>query len=247
VTNAGPITEAPLLSVVLPTFNERENIVPLVGQLRDAFRESAIPYEILVVDDRSPDGTSEVTKAAFREDPQVVVIDRAPPAGLALSIRDGIEKSHGNIILVMDTDFNHKPKDAVLLYAAARIVDLSVGSRFSFGGGMPDQRRYLLSYIYNLFMRLSLSTRMDDNLSGFFAAKRTALFKLDFDKIFWGYGDYFFRMLLLSQRAQLTHIQVPVFYGERVAGESKTRLLPIFAKYTRAVFQLIAWRLVGKW
>jgi len=235
------------VSIILPTFNERENIVPLVSQLRDAFRSAGVHYEIIVVDDKSPDGTSEAAKTAFSDDDQIMVIDRTSVPGLAVSIREGIEKSHGDIIVVMDTDFNHQPKDAILIYAVAKLVDFGVGSRFIFGGGMSDRRRYFLSYIYNLFMRLSLGTRMDDNLSGFFAVKRSAIFKLDFDKIFYGYGDYFFRLLLLSQRERLTHIQVPIFYGERIAGDSKTRFLPVFAKYTRAVLRLVVLRMTKRW
>lgn len=239
--------DQPDVSVILPTFQERENIVPLVRELREEFRGLCVKYEILIIDDRSPDGTSDVARAAFADDPSIMIIDRNPPAGLAFSIREGIEKSHGNVVLVMDTDFNHQPKDAVLIYKVARLVDLGIGSRFIFGGGMSNRLRYFLSYTYNLFMRLSLGTRMDDNLSGLFAIKRAALFKLDFDKIFWGYGDYFFRLLLLSQRQRFTHVQVPIFYGERIAGASKTRFLPIFMKYTREVVRLIFLRATKQW
>ena len=110
-------------------------------------------------------------------------------------IKEGIKKSNGNTIIVMDTDFNHKPTDAVLLFQVARFVDLSIGSRFIFGGGMSNTLRYYLSYVYNVMMRYILGTRIDDNLSGFFAIKRSKLSELEFDKIFWGYGDYFFRLI----------------------------------------------------
>jgi dolichol-phosphate mannosyltransferase len=239
--------DQPNVSVILPTFQERENIVRLVRELREEFRGLGVKYEILIVDDRSPDGTSAVASAAFADDPSIVIIERNAPAGLAFSIREGMEKSHGDVILVMDTDFNHQPKDAVLIYKVAQLVDLGIGSRFIFGGGMSNRLRYMLSYAYNLFMRLVLGTRMDDNLSGLFAIKRAALFKLDFDKIFWGYGDYFFRLLLLSQRQRFTHVQVPIFYGERTAGDSKTRFLPVFLKYTREVVRLIFLRATKQW
>lgn len=237
----------PDVSVVLPTFQERENIVPLVGELCMLFRELNVVYEILVVDDSSPDGTAAAVRSAFEADDGVKVIDRRTNPGLAFSIRDGIERSTGEIILVMDTDFNHLPKDAVLIYKVAQLVDLGIGSRFVFGGGMSNRLRYYLSYLYNIFMRLLLGTRMDDNLSGLFAIKRAALFKLDFDKIFWGYGDYFFRLLLLSQRAHLTHVQVPIFYGERMGGESKTRFFNIFLKYTREVLRLVYLKAMKRW
>jgi dolichol-phosphate mannosyltransferase len=248
-----PLTEPhdpsgqPDVSVILPTFQERDNIVPLVDELRQEFKRIDARYEILVVDDKSPDGTAMAARSAFADDSGVVVIERSSNPGLALSIREGIEKSHGTVVLVMDTDFNHQPKDAVLISEVAKLVDLGIGSRFIFGGGMPNRLRYFLSYLYNIFMRISLGTRMDDNLSGLFAIRRTALFKLDFDKIFWGYGDYFFRLLLLSQRAGLTHVQVPVFYGERAAGGSKTRFMSIFMRYTREVARLMYLRAINRW
>ena len=183
----------------------------------------------------------------FADDPGVRVTVRRKHPGLAYSVREGIERSTGAIVVVMDSDFNHKPADAVLLFQVARYVDLVIGSRFIVGGGMSSLLRYYLSYFYNIFLRAALGTRLDDNLSGLFAIKRDRMFELDFDKIFWGYGDYFFRLLLLSQRAGFLHVQVPVFYGERLGGESKTRFLGIFARYTREVFYLIALKVLGQW
>jgi dolichol-phosphate mannosyltransferase len=237
----------PDVSVILPTFNERDNIVALVEELRSRFRAGRYSYELLVVDDQSPDGTGQIVAAAFAEDPGVRVIVRSKNPGLAYSIREGIERSTGAIILVMDTDFNHKPPDAVLLFQVAQYVDLVVGSRFTFGGGMSNLPRYYLSYLYNIFLRLTLGTRLDDNLSGLFAVKRERMFELDFNKIFWGYGDYFFRLLLLSQHAGFLHIEVPVFYGSRLGGESKTRFLQTFAKYTREVFYILLSKVLGRW
>ena len=238
---------SPDVSVVLPTFNEKDNIVPLVEELRSRFRDEGYSYEILVIDDQSSDGTGAAVASAFADDPGVRVTVRRKNPGLAYSIREGIERSTGAIVLVMDSDFNHKPADAVLLFQVAQYVDLVIGSRFIVGGGMSSLLRYYLSYFYNIFLRATLGTRLDDNLSGLFAIKRERMFELDFDKIFWGYGDYFFRLLLLSQRAGFLHVQVPVFYGSRLGGESKTRFLGIFARYTREVFHLVALKALGRW
>ena len=235
------------VSVILPTFNEKDNIVPLVEKLRSLFRASHRVYEIIVVDDSSPDGTGSTVVQAFADDPGIRLITRTEQPGLAYSIREGIERSTGAIVVVMDTDFNHKPADAVLLFEIARHVDLAIGSRFIFGGGMSSLLRYYLSYVYNLFLRVALGTRMDENLSGLFAIKRECLFALEFDKIFWGYGDYFFRLLLLSQAKRYLHVELPVHYGERRAGVSKTAFLRIFTRYTREVFRLLYLKALGKW
>ena len=237
----------PDVSVVLPTFNEKQNIVPLVEELRTLLRERGLVYEILVVDDNSPDGTGAAVAEAFGDDAGVRLLTRTRNPGLALSIRHGLEQCTGAVAVVMDTDFNHRPVDAVLLAEIGRSVDLAVGSRFIFGGGMTNKFRYRTSFLYNIFLRYTLGTRLDENLSGLFAIRRGALAELDFDKIFWGFGDYFFRLLLLSQRAGLLHVEVPVRYGDRLTGESKTRVWKMLVDYTWEVGRLLAWKARGRW
>lgn len=235
------------LSIILPCYNERENIVPLITALCEIMIELGNRLEIIVVDDSSPDGTADAVNEAFGNDQRIQCIVRTENRGFAFSIREGIECSTGNVVLVMDTDFNHRPDDAFILYRITQVVDFAIGSRFAFGGGMPDPLRYYLSLIYNIFMRVVLNTRLNDNLSGFFAIRREALQKLDFDKIFWGYGDYFFRMLLLSQRAQLRHVELPVRYDPRMGGIQKTHFISIFTQYTKEVLKIIYWKLTGRW
>lgn len=235
------------LSIILPTYNECENIVALVSDLLDKFAPTGKRFEILVVDDSSPDGTARLVSDSFAGNQNIRCLVRTADRGLANSIRHGIEASTGEVVVVMDTDFNHRPEDAKTLFHFAEHVDLALGSRFIFGGGMPNRLRYYLSYLYNIFMRLTLGTRLDDNLSGFFAIRRTALQKLDFDKIFWGYGDYFFRLLLLSQRENFRHVELPVMYGDRMGGIQKTRFIQVFIKYTGEVLRIVYLRIAGKW
>jgi len=245
--SASPLRQIPDVSVVLPTLNERYNIVALLNDLRTLFNERDYRYELLVVDDGSTDATAQVAAQACAGDPGFFLIERRRNPGLAFSIREGIERSTGAVILVMDTDFNHRPADALLLFEIARHVDLAIGSRFTFGGGMPNLLRYYLSFLFNLFLRLALGTRMDENLSGFFAIRRERLFELDFDKIFWGYGDYFFRLLLLSQRKRFLHVELPVFYGLRRTGERKTRFVGIFTAYMREVIYILYLKMLRRW
>jgi dolichol-phosphate mannosyltransferase len=147
----------------------------------------------------------------------------------------------------MDSDGNHRPEDVTMLLRIAGYVDIVVGSRFVYGGGMPSLFHYYLSYLFNIFMRLATGTRLDDNLSGFFSIHRAKLFALDFDKIFWGYGDYFFRLLLLCQREGFRLVEVPVFYGERKHDTSKTGFFRVFAHYTSEVLRVTLLRLLNKW
>jgi dolichol-phosphate mannosyltransferase len=239
--------DVPKVSVVLPTFNEKDNIKSLIDELRQRFGSKGYSYEIIVVDDASPDNTAEVVRESFGSDTRIKLIVRHENRGLANSIRDGIRSSLGSIILVMDADFNHKPSDAVLLFEIAQHVDIAVGSRFAFGGGMPSSLRYYFSFFYNIFLRILLGTRMDDNLTGLFAIKRQRMLQLDAEKIFWGYGDYYFRLLLLSQRERFLHVQLPIFYGERLRGQSKTRFFQIFLDYTLAALRIFYLKARKQW
>src|SRR5262249_61360924 len=97
---------------------------------------------------------------------------------------------------------------------------------------------YRLSFLFNLFCRMMLRTKLQDHLSGFFAVRREAILGLDLDDIFGGYGDYFIRLLVEFLARGSTVLEVPVYYHARSHGESKTQFLRTFARYTRAVVQL---------
>jgi dolichol-phosphate mannosyltransferase len=241
------VATSPKVSVVLPAYNEKDNIAPLVSELIAGFRSRGYAFEIIVVDDNSPDGTAEVVRRSFADQAEVRLIVRTRDRGLANSIREGMYAAGGATILVMDTDFNHRPSDAFILFEITEHVDVSVGSRFIFGGGMKGSVHYFLSFLFNIFLRVLLGTRMNDNLSGFFAIKRECFHKLDASKIFWGYGDYYFRLLLLSQREQFRHVELPIFYGDRTRGESKTRFINIFVKYTKAALFVFYLKVRRRW
>jgi dolichol-phosphate mannosyltransferase len=172
---------------------------------------------------------------------------RAQDKGLAKSIRAGLEKAAGQTLVVMDTDFNHDPAMIPQMVDLLRYYDLVIGSRFVMRGGMEDALRYQLSLLYNVFIRLLLHTQIQDNLSGFFAVRRERLFQLQpqFEQIFYGYGDYFMRLLLAAWRNQWKILEVPVFYILRRHGRSKTGFWRIFRDYTRAVIKLRLFGLEG--
>ena len=224
----------PRVSVVLPTYNESGNIGRLIAAVRDAV-EWMTDLEIIVVDDDSPDGTGAVAAAAGGS---VRVIVRKDARGLATAVRRGVEESAGDVIVVMDTDFNHQPEMIPQMIDFLRYYDIVTGSRFTVGGGMEERGRYRLSFIFNFFCRLLLGTGLQDHLSGFFAVRRETLLQLDLDDIFDGYGDYFIRMLVESLARGSTILEVPVYYPARVHGESKTKFLSTLGKYTRAVVRL---------
>jgi dolichol-phosphate mannosyltransferase len=225
------------LSVVLPTYNERDNILPLVS---DLLRLGGPDVEVVVVDDDSPDGTAQAVAERFVGEPRVRLIVRKEDRGLARSVGRGVEEASGDAVVVMDTDYNHDPEMLPLMRDLLGYFDVVVGSRFIVGGGMQDEFRYYCSWIYNVGLRVALGTRVQDNLSGFFAMRRERLAELDHEHVFHGYGDYFFRLLHQATGLGMSMIEVPVFYRLRPTGESKTRYVKVLTDYTTALLRVLA-------
>jgi len=225
-------SDAPTLSVVLPTYNEAATISAVVAELCAVLGRHGAPYEILVVDDASPDGTADRVAADHRESDGVRVVRRTPPHGLALSIREGLERARGDVLVVMDADFNHDPADVPRLLAHLGAAELVGGSRFLPGGGMYSLTRQLGSRLMNLVIRAVVRTGVRDNLSGFFAVRRATLAPLPFDAIFFGYGDFYFRLLWYVRRSGGRIEEIPVRYRPREGGESKSPLVRMVFNYT---------------
>lgn len=225
-------------SIILPTYNERDNIVELIGAIQQVMVPMSLDYEIVVVDDDSPDGTADVVRERCGGDARVQLHVRQAERGLATAIRYGAERSRGEIIVIMDTDFNHDPAIIPQMISLLEYYDLIIGSRFVMGGGMEDRFRYFSSLVYNMGIRFLFRTQIQDNLSGFFAIDRQKLLGLDLDKIFYGYGDYFIRLLMIAWQRRYKMLEIPVFYRLRMHGHSKTQFLTIFVQYTLAILRL---------
>jgi dolichol-phosphate mannosyltransferase len=229
-------------SVILPTYNEAGNIVGLVEEILANFPPDVEP-EILIVDDDSPDKTCEVAKNAFAANPNVRVLLRTQDRGFAKSIRAGIEQATGELVIVMDTDFTHDPVEIPRMLHIARIYDIVSGSRFCAGGNMQDRKHYLASLVYNWLLRALLHTQLQDNLGGYFVMKRDKILSLPLDRIFYGYGEYFFRLLYFAERRGLKVIEIPAIYRVRTYGSSKSNFLRMLFSYSRAAISL---RISGK-
>ncbi|MBI3044307.1 MAG: glycosyltransferase [Betaproteobacteria bacterium] len=224
-------------SVVLPTYNEAGNIVSLVEEILRNFPPDVDP-EILVVDDDSPDKTCEVARKAFQANPNVRVILRTEDRGFAKSIRAGIELATGEWIIVMDSDFVHDPAEIPRMLHVACVYDIVSGSRFCAGGNMQDRTHYLASLAYNWFLRAVLRTQLQDNLGGYFSMKRETMLSLPLDDIFYGYGEYFFRLLYFAQRRGLKIVEIPAIYRARTYGASKSNFLKMLFTYSKAAILL---------
>ncbi|MBI2617221.1 glycosyltransferase [Candidatus Gottesmanbacteria bacterium] len=224
------------LSIILPAYNEAETIPTLLSAIGKILKKR--DFEIVVVDDHSPDGTSEVLQLHSPNIPRVRLVTNIQRIGLAKSILKGIKSSRGDYILVMDSDFNHHPRYIPKFISLAKSYDLIVGSRYIKGGGMYDRPRFFLSMLYNLFVRLFLNLQTHDNLSGFFLMEKKSIMDLTPQEVFQGYGDYFIRLLTYAHQKPLRIFEIPVYYEKRFAGESKSRFLRMFLDYSKTVLQL---------
>lgn len=223
------------VSVILPCYNEKENILPLIEAVHDELH--FVPHEIIIVDDNSPDGTFSLVQK--KNLPFVRAILREAKPSLAKSIRTGIEESKGNLLIVMDSDFNHRPQYLPMMMKNMEFYDCVSGSRFIYGGKMDQKWRHYCSLFFNIWIRWLTRKCITDNLYGYFAINRPVLAKLDFDKIFWGYGDYCIRLMFYLQQSEARILEFPAVNGKRLAGKGNRDLIKAFFQYFFATIQLM--------
>lgn len=209
--------------VIIPTYNERENIEAIISAVLGLEQD----FHILVVDDSSPDGTADVVRALQQRYPQ----------NLHLTVRttkDGLGKAyiHGfrwalehqyDYVFEMDADFSHNPNDLPRLFEACQSADMAVGSRYSQGVNVVNwpMGRVLLSYFASKYVRLVLGIPIHDTTAGFVCFKRQTLEQIGLDKIkLKGYG-FQVEMKYRVFKKGLKIVEVPIIFTNRMLGESK--------------------------
>jgi dolichol-phosphate mannosyltransferase len=213
--------------VVIPTYNERENLAPLLARLHAAVPDA----HVLVVDDASPDGTGELADDLAAADPRVHVLHRPGKAGIGAAYTAGFEwalrRDYG-VIVEMDADGSHAPEELPRLLDALRGrqrggADLVLGSRYVPGGRVVNWPWYRewLSRGGNLYCRLALGARISDITGGYRAYRSRVLEKLPLDEV--ASQGYCFQVDLAWRAAQAGFrvTEVPITFTERVAGQSK--------------------------
>src|SRR3954471_19602444 len=171
--------------LILPTYNEAENLEPIVRAALPRLAEAAPDPHVLVVDDGSPDGTGEIADRLASEFEQVEVLHRVEKEGLGRAYLAGFEHalSQGaELVIEMDADFSHDPADLPRLIRAAATADLVLGSRYVRGGGVenwPPHRR-LLSRGGSVYARLILGVPVNDLTGGFKCFRRATLEGIDY-------------------------------------------------------------------
>jgi dolichol-phosphate mannosyltransferase len=212
--------------LILPTYNEAENLEPLVRAALPELERSGHPHKVLVVDDNSPDGTGGIADRLAGELDSVEVHHRARKEGLGRAYLDGFRIALGRgagLVLEMDSDFSHDPADLPRLIAASDTADLVLGSRYVPGGGITDwgPLRRGLSRGGSWYARAVLSLPVRDLTGGFKCFRSEVLEALDLDAIHAdGYG-FQIEMTYRAIRAGFKVKEVPIEFRERRIGQSK--------------------------
>ena len=215
--------------LVLPTYNERENIDRFVRAVLPQLASASPEHHVLIVDDSSPDGTGAIADSLAEEFSQVEVLHRASKDGLGRAYLAGFARAldaGADLILEMDSDFSHDPADIPRLIEAAQHADLALGSRYVRGGGVTDWGlvRRLVSRGGSWYARKLLGVDVRDLTGGFKCFRREVLETVDLEGVHaHGYG-FQIELTYCAIRKGFTVTEVPILFRERELGTSKMSL-----------------------
>lgn len=229
VEQAAPAPDAPLVVVVLPTYNEADNLPAMAAALL------ALPYpnlKVVVVDDASPDGTGAIADRLVSHNPgRIKVIHREAPRGLGRAYQAGCRRAldiGAQFVVQMDADFSHNPDDVLRLLEAARDADLVIGSRYVQGGALDREwnwwRRFLSWWANAVWTQTFLGLSVQDATAGFKCWRRAALEGINLDRI--RSNGYVFQVETVYVAEQLGYrvVEIPIFFEDRRLGRSKMTL-----------------------
>jgi dolichol-phosphate mannosyltransferase len=238
--NAGPAGDAPELSVIVPTLNERENILPLIEHIRSVL--SGIAWEVIFVDDDSRDGTAAHVREVARRDRRVRCLQRIGRRGLSTACIEGILASSAPFVAVLDADLQHDERLLSQMLAVLKHdpVDIVIGSRYVAGGGTGqwDKNRVRLSGVATRVSRMICKSDIADPMSGFFMLRRE-IFEAAVRRLS-GQGFKILLDLLASAPTSVRVRELPFEFRPRRYGESKLDTLVAW-EYV----MLIADKLIG--
>ena len=228
--------------VVVPTYNEADNI----ARFSAAILALTVPLDMLIVDDASPDGTGQIADRLVADSDRVHVLHRTGLRGLGRAyvagFRWAVERGYDRIVQ-MDADFSHSPHYLPTLLEKSEECDVVVGSRYVSGGGHDEKweaGRVLLSAWANVYARAILRLKVRDATAGFKCWRRSALERIQLERV--KSNGYVFQveMAYLSQRLGLRVIEVPIYFEDRRIGQSKMSI-PVKLEAAWRVWQ-VGWR-----
>jgi dolichol-phosphate mannosyltransferase len=230
----------PQVSIIVPTYNESQNIVGILKSIRESIPKG-IFTETIVVDDNSPDGTGKIVEDYISSIKKIAentidVIHRKAKNGLASAILKGIQNAKGETIVVMDSDFSHPPQIIPKMIEAFKQYqcDLVVASRYITGGNIQGwtTKRKLMSKIATVIAKKGLGIKIKDPMSGFFAFKKNIIKELNFDAL-----GYKFLLEILVKTKGINVKEIPYCFENRKFGSSKVDSSTVI-DYFKSVWKL---------
>lgn len=227
--------------VIIPTYNEKENVAAIIN----AVLGLSLPFDVLIVDDNSPDGTAAIVKGIIKEHPdRVHILERAGKQGLGTAYIAGFKWALENgyeYIFEMDADFSHNPADLIRLHKAVAEegADVAVGSRYCKGVNVVNwpMGRVLMSYFASKYVRFVTGLPVCDTTAGFVCYRANVLRSIDLDAIrFKGYA-FQIEMKYTAHKKGFKVAEVPIVFVNRVLGTSKMNS-SIFGEAMFGVIQL---------
>ena len=228
------------LSIVIPTYKEKENLAELIPAIRQILSQNKINYEIIIVDDNSQDGTQELIKKINKKN--IKLLTRINKRGLSSAVFDGLMKAEGDILCFMDADFSHPPDALPGMFK--RILkkesDIVVGSRLAKGGGMDEWplHRVFTSWVARMLARPL--TPVKDVTSGFFMFRKEVVPKRPLNLPGFKIG-----LELLVKGDYESVSEYPIIFQDRKYGTSKLSS-KVILEYIRHLRQLYAYRIMQK-
>mmetsp|Transcript_105992 Transcript_105992/g.207894 ORF Transcript_105992/g.207894 Transcript_105992/m.207894 type:complete len:237 (-) Transcript_105992:94-804(-) len=213
-------------SVILPTYNESENLPLIISMINRAFEQSKFIYEVIIVEDNSPDGTLEVAKKLQKifGAEKIIILPRPGKMGLGSAYIDGLKLCTGEFVFLMDADMSHHPKQIPEFISKQKEnnYDVVTGTRYAHGGGVAgwDFKRVLTSRGANLLATLLLNPLVSDLTGSFRLYKREVLNDLMLSV---KGRAYVFQMevIVRAQHKGYSIAEVPIVFVDRIYGESK--------------------------
>jgi dolichol-phosphate mannosyltransferase len=236
--------------VIIPTYNEKENIDAIIRAVSDL----PVPFDILIVDDNSPDGTGDIAESLSKERKNLHLLRRAGKLGLGTAYITGFKwalRNGYNIICEMDADFSHNPDDLVRLHKiCTEEADLAIGSRYISGVNVVNWPlgRVIMSYAASIYVRIVTGMHVKDTTAGFKAYRREVLATIDLDNIRSKGYAFQIEMKFTTWKFGFIIKEIPIIFTDRKLGTSKMtggifnealwgvvrmKLVSLFRKYRR--------------
>ena len=227
--------------VIIPTYNEAENVVNIINKVLSL----PVSFDILIVDDNSPDGTASLVNELIRKiDNKIYIINRPKKVGLGKAYKEGFQwalKKKYEYIFEMDADFSHNPIDLIRMFNNLTDYDVVIGSRYLDGINVVNWplNRIILSYFASIYSRIITGMPVKDATSGFVGFKSEVLKTIDIKSLVFNGYAFQIELKFKSYLNKFKILEIPIIFKDRVYGDSKMNSSIIF----EAVFGLITMRL----